>query len=124
MEDSKIKNFLYFIGTIFLHLIAIGVIIYVFLPIAIWYLGYRPLWGVDFFLTPSLANLLSGNFVPPFAFWNYAWFSGWPQLANYPLLLIYLVAILTKFYGLIASTQILVIAATILFFFGSYFLFF
>ena len=124
MEDSKIKNFLYFIGTIFLHLIAIGVIIYAFLPIAIWYLGYRPLWGVDFFLTPSLANLLSGNFVPPFAFWNYAWFSGWPQLANYPLLLIYLVAILTKFYGLIASTQILVIAATILFFFGSYFLFF
>ena len=101
-----------------LHLIAIGLIIYAFLPIAEWYFQNptlpasnlfdeaKPLWGVDFYYTASIVSLLRDNIVLPPSGWGYAWFTGWPILSNYPILTYYLILPFTFFYPLIASIKL------------------
>lgn len=118
-----IKNIAYFLSQIAIHSIAIGAIVYSFLPIAKWYLNFRPVWGVDFFLTVTLTNLLKNNFVLPYSFWNYAWFSGWPQF-KYPLLSMYFASFLANFTDLVNAVLLMVVIAAAAFMLGCYFLFF
>ena len=117
------KKLSLFVLNLILHSLAIGVIAYTFLPIAKWYMGSKPLWGIDFFLSINIASLITQHNVMPFAIWNYSGFSGWPQFL-YPVLSAYFISFLAKYYDLIASAQIMVMASTFLFISGSYFLFF
>lgn len=106
-----------------LHLLTLAIITLACLPIVNWYLSYTPIWGVDFFLTVSLVNILNMNFVPPYAFWGYSMFDGFP-IFIYPFLNIYLLGIFSQFFDLVASAQIYMMVSTLLFVFGAYFLFF
>lgn len=117
------KNRLFFLGIVLVNILVISAIIYAFLPIAKWYMNERPLWGVDFTLLTTLANLLKNNLVVPFEFWNYAWFGGWPIFV-YPTLHAYLLYFIAGHFDLMVGTQILMMASTLLFILGSYFLFF
>src|SRR3989344_1537886 len=108
---------------IILHLVAIFAIIYLFLPIASWYLNFKPLWGVDFHLLSSLTQLLNNNFVLPFGLWDYGWFDGFP-IFLYPTLHVYITHFLTQFFGLVEAIQIWMMVSTALFVIGAYFLFF
>lgn len=125
IEDMKPKKFSILFLTIFkltMHLLAIVVIIFAFLPIAKWYLNYLPVWGVDFFLSVNIASLLNQNLVFPFAVWNYAGFGGWPQFL-YPIFSAYFISFLSNFYDLVLAAKIMVMVSTLLFITGSYFLF-
>lgn len=114
-----------FIKLIFisLHIVSVGIILFAFLPVAKWYLNYRPIWGVDFYLLVSFASLLKNHLVMPFAFWNYAGFAGWPAFI-YPSLHTYIVLFLSNFFDLIHATQLWMMVSTALFLIGEYFLFF
>lgn len=105
------------------HIGAIGILLYAFWPIARWYMAFRPIWGVDFFLTAAITNMLREHMVLPYAFWNYAGFAGWPQF-RYPSLLAYIDAIVSKFNDLLISTQFLMMGFSSLFIIGCYFLFY
>lgn len=118
-----IKKISFVFSNFVFHCLAISLLFYTFLPIAKWYVDYRPIWGVDFFLTVAITNMLRGHFVLPYAFWNYAGFAGWPQF-RYPSLLAYINAIVSKFNDLIISTQILMMGFSFLFILGCYFLFY
>lgn len=117
------KRIAYLISLIILHAAAASAIIYSFLPVAKWYLNFRPVWGVDFFLTVTLTNLLLNNFAPPYSFWNYAWFGGWPQF-KYPLLSMYIASFFANFTDLVSAVLLLIIGATLVFLLGCYFLFY
>lgn len=115
-------------GTILLvlaacHALAVGVIFYVLLPLAKWYVNYRPIWGVDFFLSVNIASLLNQHMTFPYASWNYAGFAGWPQFL-YPMLSSYFISFLSNFYDLFFSAQIMVMVSSLLFVIGAYFLFY
>lgn len=105
------------------HVVAAVFIVYLFMPIATWYLNIRPILGVDTFLTVNLATVLRDNFAPPYAFWNYGWFGGWPQF-TYPFLTIYLASFLSKTYGIVQGAQMVALGSAALFVLGSYFLFY
>src|SRR3989344_5694983 len=68
------KKLSLFVLNLILHSLAIGVIAYTFLPIAKWYMGSKPLWGIDFFLSINIASLITQHNVMPFAIWNYSGF--------------------------------------------------
>ena len=121
MKEKFIKIGRFFAWAV-LHLVVVFAVVYAFWPIATWYLAYRPVWGVDFFLLPNLANLLSENLVRPWASWIYAWFGGYP--ISYGFLFVYLGSFLDKFLDLVVGTQYFVVASSVLFVLGSYFLFF
>lgn len=118
------KKLLIFFTFTALHLVAIGVIIYSFLPIAKWYLNFRPIWGVDFYNTVSFVEFLKNHLTWPSAGWLYFWFAGFPLMAGYPLLHFYFILPFTYFFDLVYSVQIWAMVATALFAVGSYFLFF
>lgn len=121
---TRLKAVFKFLLLLILHLAAIEAVLYAFRPIGEWYFRSRPLWGVDFFLTASLAGVLSDNFtLLPYKFWNYGWFGGWPQF-TYPFLTVYITALLSRFWDLVVSTQIVAIVFSVLFALGCYFLFF
>ncbi len=119
----KLSRLFGFILLAISQVIAVAVVVYTFLPIAQWYLKYSPLWGIDFFLTADLASVLNGHLVLPYAFWNYGWFGGWPQL-TYPFLTIYVLSFISRFWGLIVGAQMMVMGFSILFITGCYFLFY
>lgn len=107
-----------------MHVGALGAVLYYFLPIYKWYMSSRPIWGVDFFLTVNLASVLADNFtILPYKFWNYGWFGGWPQF-TYPFLTIYTNAMLSRFWDLVVSTQMMAMGFALLFIVGCYFLFY
>lgn len=108
---------------VLLHILAFFAILYAFWPIARWYIDFRPLWGVDFHLSLSIASLIREHPVFPYALWNYAGFSGWPQYL-YPSLSAYFISFLSHFYDLVMSAQLMVMASSFLFILGAYFLFF
>lgn len=120
---SRIFNILKLSGFVAAHISAIGVLSYAFLPIAKWYLLFRPLWGVDYFLLASLSSLVKSHLVAPYALWNYAWFGGLP-IFIYPILHSYVVNLLTAKFDLIFSVGLWMMISTLLFVIGAYFLFF
>lgn len=120
---GKIRRILFKIVHIKLHLICVAIIIYFFLPIAKWYFEYRPIWGVDFFLTTTIVQLLKDHWVAPYALWHYAGFGGWPVF-TYPFLHFYLINFLTPYFDVIYSVQLWMMVSTALFIVGGYFLFF
>ncbi len=109
---------------IFLHLSAILIILVAFEPLAQWYYSFKPLWGVDFYYTVSLVNLLKSNLALPQMGWGYAWFSGWPLLSNYPILHYYLILPFTQFLPIISSVKVWMIITLFFFFAGCYASFF
>ncbi len=112
------------IFNVVLHTVAAAGIIFVFYPMASWYFDGKPLWGVDFFYTASLTNMLKSNLVLPPGGWGYAWFAGWPFQSNYPVLHYYLILPFTYFFPLIAAVKLWMLASLGLFFVGAYFLFY
>ncbi|RJR29720.1 hypothetical protein C4564_01790 [Candidatus Microgenomates bacterium] len=108
------------IVNLLLHIGAIAAIIIAFFPLAKWYFDANPLWGVDFFYTASMVNLLKDNFALPWSAWNYQWFAGWPLLITYPILQYYLVLPFTLFFHLIAAVKIWMLVSLGLFFTASY----
>lgn len=118
-----LKKTAYLISLFILHIAAVCAIVYSILPISKWYFSFRPVWGVDFFLTVTLTNLLKNNFAPPYSFWNYAWFGGWPQF-KYPMLSMYFASLLTNFFDLANAVLLIVIGGAVVFTLGCYFLFF
>lgn len=130
------KKILHLLTISALHLLAITVIIYSFLPIADWYFNNptlppsrenieaKPLWGVDFYYTASLVNLLKDNFVLPYMGWGYAWFSGWPLLSSYPILNYYLILPFTLFFSLIDAIKVWMLVSLALYFTGLYAVFY
>lgn len=117
------KKIILTLASLAVHGIAIGLLLYVFLPVAKWYTAERPLFGIDFYLTVNLASLLREHLVLPHEFWNYGWFGGFPQFL-YPPLTVYLIGILSKFWEMLYSVQIVVMSFAFLFGAGAYFLFF
>ncbi|MBI3486291.1 hypothetical protein HY025_05140 [Candidatus Daviesbacteria bacterium] len=107
-----------------LHLALAGVILFSFYPIAKWYFDSKILWGVDFYYTASIVNLIKQNFTLPQAGWGYAWFTGWPLLSNYPLLHYYLILPLTNFFFLLTAIKIWMLVTLFFFFLGCYGCFF
>lgn len=108
---------------ILLHLLSISLIIYIWKPIADWYINFRPLFGVDFHLLVTITQLLKQNFVAPFALWNYSGFGGWPAFI-YPPLHGYIAYFFSNFFDLVYSIQIWMMVSAALFIIGAYFLFF
>ncbi len=102
------------------HLVALSIVTAAFFNIAKWYYNSSPIWGVDFFYTASLANLLKQTFVLPPLGWGYAWFGGWPLLSNYPILHLYFIVPLISYFGLLSAVKIWMLVALILFFAGLY----
>lgn len=119
----KVKLLLLLTAKILAHAISLAAIFYMFWPIARWYLGYLPLWGIDFFLTATITEQINSNFVLPHAFWNYAGFAGWPAF-YYPSLHPYVIHFINQSYELVKSIQYWMIASAFLFTAGSYFLFY
>lgn len=121
---------------VILHLLAVGIVIYSFWPIADWYFNNptlppsrenieaKPLWGVDFYYTASLVNLFKENFVLPHMGWGYAWFSGWPLLSSYPILNYYFILPFTLFFSLIDAIKVWMLVSLALYFAGLYAVFY
>ena len=119
-----------------LHLVAIVVIIVAFWPVADWYFNNpifpasrenteaKPLWGVDFYYTASIVNLLKENFVLPHIGWGYAWFSGWPLLSSYPILNYYFILPFIPFFPLLDAIKIWMLVSLALYFAGLYAVFY
>ena len=117
---------------VFLHIAAVVAIIIAFWPMAEWYFNNptfppspenieaNPLWGVEFYYTGSLVNLLRDNFVLPNIGWGYAWFSGWPTLSSYPILQYYFIVPFTLFFSLIDAIKVWMLVSLALYFAGLY----
>lgn len=119
---NRVKKIIFNLILGLVHIGAVGVLFWAFWPIAKWYLGYRPIWGVDFFLVASLAQLLNLHFVVPYALWDYAWFSGLPIFV-YPILHSYVISLISYSHDLVTSVQYWAMASTFAFGVGAYFLF-
>lgn len=129
------KRIGFFISLI-LHISAVVAIVVAFLPMAKWYFENpilpsstlnsqaRPLWGVDFYYTATLVNLLKDNFVFPHLGWGYAWFSGWPFLSNYPFLHYYFIAPLTAFFPLLSAIKLWMVISLLFYIVGCYAVFY
>ena len=122
-KSKKIINILRTVTNLIVHSLAVGLVIYSTLPIIRWYLDYKPLWGVDFHLLTTLSSLFSYHLVPPYAWWNWAWFGGFPNFL-YPSLHAYIAYFLDRTFDLIYSVQLLAMIFTFIFLLGAYFLFF
>lgn len=103
-----------------LHICAAGAIVYFFWPLAKWYFENRFLWGVDFYYTASLVNIIRNNPVLTPGAWNYQWFSGWALLSNYPILQYYLILPFTGFFSLITAVKVWMLISLVIFFIGCY----
>ena len=89
-----------------LHLVAVGIIITAFFPMAKWYFDAKPLWGVDFYYTVALVNLIKSNLTLPPVSWNYAWFAGWPNFSSFPMLHYFLIVPFTYFLDLLLAVKL------------------
>ena len=89
-----------------LHLVAVGIIIAAFYPMAKWYFDASPLWGVDFYYTASMVRLLQSNFTLPQISWNYAWFAGWPNFSFFPMLHYYFILPLMYVFDLLSAVKL------------------
>lgn len=103
-----------------LHIGAAVSIIWAFWPMAKWYFDAKPLWGVDFYYTATLTNLLKSNLTLPPLSWNYAWFAGWPNFSSQPMLHYYLILPLTFYFDLLISVKIWMLASLGIFTLGIY----
>lgn len=100
-----IKKIILGLLSITVHLVAIGLIIYLILPIAKWYLEMIPARGVDLYLSASYVSHLLKDFVFRFNGWKEFWFSGVPYSLDYPSFYFYLMIPFAKIYGLIPGIQ-------------------
>ena len=130
------KKYISILTLIILHITAVVAIVVAFWPMGKWYFENpiltstnfnsqaRPLWGVDFYYTASIANLLKDNFVLPNMGWGYAWFSGWPMLSNYPFLHYYFILPLTAFFPLFDAIKLWMAISLVLYIIGCYAVFY
>ena len=121
---NTLKKIAVFIFSLISHLFMIGIVMLFFYPIASWYYKARPLFGIDFYNTVSLVNILAKNFVLPPAAWLSNWFGGWPYISQYPVLHFYAILPFAHFQSLIEATLTWMIISTALNFIGIYLLFF
>ncbi|MBI2595321.1 hypothetical protein HYW46_01125 [Candidatus Daviesbacteria bacterium] len=113
-----------FLVEVILFLLAAGIIAATFLPIANWYFSATPLWGVDFYYTATIVNLIQANLTIPPLGWGYAWFSGWPIVSNYPILHYYIILAFTHFFDLISAIKIWMLTSLFIYFLGCYIVFY
>lgn len=121
---KKVLTFLGKIASFFLHLAAGGIILYFWLPIARWYYGQKPAFGVDLYNSISYVADLARDFSLRVNGWKYIWFAGIPRSADYPTLYFYLILPLTKFFSIPRAVQLFALGSVFLFLFFSYLLFY
>jgi len=120
LMKKYVLNIFYFL----LHLLAIGLIIYLVWPVGRWYLNQVPARGTDLYLSASYVSHLLDNFAFRFNGWKEIWYTGVPYNKDYPSFYFYLMLPLAARFGLIPGIQLFAVA--VLFAFGvfSYFLYF
>ena len=106
--------------SLLLHLAALACVFVAFLPIGLWYFRSSPLWGVDFYYTASMVEILKRTVVFPSAAWNASWFFGSPYLSNYAILHYYFILLLTLFTDLFSAIKFWMVFSAFSFFVGSY----
>lgn len=124
VDTMRLTAVLRTFASIVLHLLVIVLILAAFWPFAKWYFHYSPLWGIDFYYTASMTQVLRQGFAFPPAVWNHAWFSGSPFLSIYPIFHYYLILSMTLLTDLFSSIKIWMLLSAALFFVGSYFVFY
>ena len=117
---SKILNFFF---AFLKNIVAFGILIYSFLPIAKFYLKQFPPIGADFYLFVSLLSYLKKFLAWPFQSWNYAWFAGQPTSFIYGLLHSYLALPLTRFFNDTDASRIYMIGTLGVYIIFAYLLF-
>lgn len=117
------KRLLIQLISIFFHLLAISLIIYLTRPVVTWYLGKIPARGIDLYLSASYVSHLLNNFAFRFNGWKEFWFSGLPYAVDYPSLYFYLMIPFTKLFGLIEGIQLFAVFGLFIFAVFSYLLF-
>ncbi len=101
-----------------------GTIFWQWFPVAKWYYTYRPILGIDFYNTVTYVSYLSRHFAFPFNGWKYIWWSGVPFSSDYPLLHMYLILPLTKFFTSPQAVQMYVLFTITVYLAFAYLLFF
>src|SRR3989344_2066787 len=120
----KILRLFGFLISFLLHLIVVGIIAYVWQPIAWWYWNYRPILGVDFYHSVTSLSYLARHFSYRFNGWKYIWNSGYPLQFDYPSLHSYLSLPLLGYFSAPEAVQIYMLFSLILFLAFSYLLFY
>ena len=101
-NESRInlKNYLF-------DFIAGIVIVLLLYPIAKWFYQADPPMGVDFYQFPSYIRYLTDHFAIPPSSWKFIWFDGVPLITDYSCLFFYLAIPITKIWGLVFGSKIL-----------------
>ncbi len=118
------KRLISVIISLVFHLLVLGIIIAAFYPLAKWYFDAKPLWGVDFYYTVTLVNIIKDHLQLPWMQWLSVWFTGWPYLSDFPLLIYYFLLPLVKFMDLIPAVKLGMLVSAVILFAGSYAVFF
>lgn len=101
----NVKKILLIFLQLLLHVLAIGFITYSLWPIVSWYLGHRPILGVDFYNTASYARFFSRSFtLLPNGFFD-AWYAGTPVYSYTVISWFYPIAVVAKFIPLIDAVK-------------------
>src|SRR4030042_6660290 len=79
------------------HLLALGLVLASFFPLARYYYQAYPPYGADFYQLVNFAVYIKKYLSFPLFSWKYTWFSGHPTFFDYGLLHSYLVLPLMNF---------------------------
>ena len=105
------------------HLVALGIVLTAFWPLAkLYYQSYPPL-GADFYQFVNFAAFIKKNFSWLLFSWKPDWFSGHPMIFDYGLLHSYLVLPLTNFFTVANASRIYLLGTLALYSVFTYFLF-
>lgn len=110
-------------NTIFGHLLAITIILFVFWSAAAYFLFGEGLIGVDSNHFSYFVAEYSRRLPFPPAGWRMAWFEGIPQMLDYPWFNFYLIQPLVKLVGVMPATKIYLVSFLFLFLLFSYLVF-
>lgn len=94
-----------------LHALALGALLFGWWPIAKFWYTYRPLFGIDFFLSVSLLEYLKRNFALPWDGWKYIWYGGNPWSSSYPFWNTYVMLPLERFLGSPSAILVMTLAS-------------
>ncbi|RJR15335.1 hypothetical protein C4579_02615, partial [Candidatus Microgenomates bacterium] len=107
----KITSLLRFVVSLILHVVAIALVLYFFWPIAQWYIGHRPILGVDFWNMATLARFFRDYFeILPRGYLD-VWHAGGPVFENVIFFWYYLIGLIARIIPLISAIKYTVIAS-------------
>ncbi|KKS42057.1 MAG: hypothetical protein UV04_C0002G0033 [Candidatus Gottesmanbacteria bacterium GW2011_GWA2_42_16] len=103
-------KFLFRIGSLLLHIVALVLVGISFWPVATWYFNHRPILGVDFYNTVTFVRFLKENLEILPRGYLYFWFAGSPIDTVQVLSWFYPMAFVAKFYPLIETVKFFALA--------------